>query len=96
MISNQALLTVLRSPRRVALTGDLIRVGISLVVVAATVFTLGYYSALGRVMYTHLHMNDFGKFYYSAQFFLQGQDMYAPSPATEIPVGRTNRASSST
>jgi len=31
-----------------------------------------------------LHMNDFGKFYYSARAFLDGGDMYAPSPATNI------------
>src|SRR5947209_3735552 len=31
-----------------------------------------------------LHMNDFGKFYYSARAFLDGADMYAPSPATNL------------
>ncbi len=88
MISNQALLAVLRSPRRVALAGDVIRAGVSVAVVTGLCLTLVYYSSLGRVMYTHLHMNDFGKFYYSAQLFLQGKDMYGPSPATEIPVTR--------
>src|SRR5262245_62093929 len=34
-----------------------------------------------------LHMNDFGKFYYSARAFLNGADMYAPSPATSIGIG---------
>ena len=34
-----------------------------------------------------LHMNDFGKFYYSARAFLEGADMYAPSPATNIGIG---------
>ena len=34
-----------------------------------------------------LHMNDFGKFYYSARAFLDGGDMYAPSPATNIGIG---------
>jgi alpha-1,2-mannosyltransferase len=29
-------------------------------------------------------MNDFGKFYYSAQAFLDHRDMYAPSPATDL------------
>ena len=29
-------------------------------------------------------MNDFGKFYYSARFFLEGRDLYASSPATLI------------
>ena len=40
---------------------------------------------LVRTMATELHMNDFGKFYYSARAFLDGRDMYAPSPATELP-----------
>jgi glycosyl transferase family 87 len=88
MISNEALLTVLRKPRRVALTGDLIRAGIGLAIVLIVFFTLAYYAAVGRLMYNHLHMNDFGKFYYSAQLFLNGQDMYGPNPATAIPVGK--------
>ena len=29
---------------------------------------------------TDLRLNDFGRFYYSAQAFLQGQDMYGPRP----------------
>src|SRR5262245_14151605 len=42
--------------------------------------------ALVRLMVT-LNMNDFGKFYYSARAFLAGQDMYAPSPATQLGAG---------
>ena len=38
------------------------------------------------VMVVGLHMNDFGKFYYSALAFLQGGDMYGPNPATLIHV----------
>jgi hypothetical protein len=34
-----------------------------------------------------LHMNDFGKFYYSARAFLDGTDMYASSPATDVGIG---------
>jgi hypothetical protein len=34
-----------------------------------------------------LQMNDFGRFYYSARAFLDGKDMYAPSPATQLGVG---------
>jgi len=34
-----------------------------------------------------LHMNDFGKFYYSARAFLDGAGMYAPSPATGVGIG---------
>lgn len=41
------------------------------------------------VMVARLHMNDFGKFYYSAVAFLQGQDMYGPSPATLIAVSES-------
>lgn len=40
---------------------------------------------LAHVMSTLLHGNDFGKFYYSARAFLEHRDMYAPSPATELP-----------
>ncbi len=36
-------------------------------------------------MVVGLHMNDFGKFYYSALAFLHGGDMYGPNPATDIP-----------
>ena len=36
-------------------------------------------------------MNDFGKFYYSAVLFLEGKDMYGPSPATLIKVSPTER-----
>lgn len=43
------------------------------------------------VMALKLDMNDFGKFYYSARLFLQGQDLYGPSPATWIPVGDGHR-----
>jgi hypothetical protein len=34
-----------------------------------------------------LQMNDFGRFYYSARAFLEGTDMYAPSPATRWGAG---------
>jgi glycosyl transferase family 87 len=34
-----------------------------------------------------LQMNDFGRFYYSAGAFLDGKDMYAPSPATQWGAG---------
>jgi Glycosyltransferase family 87 len=42
--------------------------------------------ALGYLMTVRLHMNDFGKFYYSTRLFLDGQDMYGPNPATTLPV----------
>jgi hypothetical protein len=37
-----------------------------------------------------VHMNDFGKLYYSAVFFTKGEDIYKPSPATSIPIGRSH------
>jgi len=49
----------------------------ALCVVALTLDAL-----LMRAMVQRYHMNDFGKFYYSARAFLDGGDMYAPSPAT--------------
>lgn len=52
----------------------------------ATLFAL-YDLAVARLMFADLHMNDFGKFYYSARQFLDGQDMYAPNVATLMPVG---------
>src|SRR5437870_572685 len=36
-----------------------------------------------------LHMNDFGKFYYSALAYRAGRDMYAPTAATDIGYGTT-------
>src|SRR5262245_17091534 len=44
---------------------------------------------LGYLMTVRVHMNDFGKFYYSTRLFLAGQDMYGPSPATAMPVTDT-------
>jgi alpha-1,2-mannosyltransferase len=41
---------------------------------------------LVRVMVS-LQMNDFGRFYYSARAFLDGNDMYAASPATQRGAG---------
>src|SRR5262249_24352303 len=41
-------------------------------------------TALLRAMTDRLHMNDFGKFYYSARAFMDGADMYAPNPATAL------------
>ena len=38
-----------------------------------------------------LDLNDLGKFYYDTRAFLEGQEMYAPSPATSIPVSPDER-----
>src|SRR5262245_54885499 len=61
----------------------------AIVVGAVCAAWLLFYLVLGVYMVQRLHMNDFGKFYYSTRLFLDGQDMYGPSPATEIPVSET-------
>lgn len=86
MVSDKQLLVVLRSRRVVALWGDLVRASIAGAVLVVIALYLLYFAALMRFMSTDLHMNDFGKFYYSAQMFLAGEDMYGPSPATAIPI----------
>lgn len=87
MISDRTLKQLVRSDRMVLLWGDLVRVAIGYVVVGLIALVLGYQAIVVRLMFSGLNMNDFGKFYYSARYFLDGQDMYGPSPATEIPVG---------
>ena len=68
---------------------SLFRAGTTTVVVVLCAVCLLFYVQLTVYMVQRLHMNDFGKFYYSARLFLDGQDMYGPSPATEIPVSQT-------
>ncbi len=48
---------------------------------------------LTRFMASELHMNDFGKFYYSAAGFLKGKDLYAPNAATLLPVTESQNLS---
>ena len=55
---------------------------VALAAICAAAFVLDV--ALLQAMTKQLHMNDFGKFYYSAQAFLGGGKMYAPSPATNV------------
>ena len=43
-------------------------------------------SAYVWAMVQYFHMNDFGKFYYATIAFLNGQDMYGPTPATYLQV----------
>ena len=76
---------MLRTPRNVALYRDLLRGAVGLLVVLGIVLAILYLAAMSRVL-LKLQLNDFGKFYYSARLFLDGQDMYGPSPATAIPV----------
>ena len=85
MISDRSLRVVLRSDRAVHLWGDLVRAatiaGVTILIVLA-----GLYQVAGaRMMMAKFHMNDFGKFYYSARYFLNGYDMYLLSPATTMP-----------
>ena len=67
------------------LAGSL-RVGLLIV---ACALLLTWNALLANYMATALHMNDFGKFYHSARFFLRGEDMYQPNPATWNPVTST-------
>jgi hypothetical protein len=87
MVSDRVLSRLIPSVPAVALFGDLIRAFVGLVVALCLAAWIAYYSVLVPMMFTKLHMNDFGKFYYSARMSLDGQSMYGPSPATEIPVG---------
>jgi len=86
MFFHRFLRRLLPSDSSIALYGDPLR---WLVAGAAAVVLVAYavaYAAFANYMFRTLHMNDFGKFYYSAQAFLDGGDMYAPSAATAIPV----------
>jgi alpha-1,2-mannosyltransferase len=56
--------------------------------VAAIVVAFVWDVAMATSMINTMQMNDFGKFYYSAQAFLGGRDMYAPSPATALKLDR--------
>jgi alpha-1,2-mannosyltransferase len=51
---------------------------------ALCALALAFDTLLMSAMIEKLQMNDFGKFYYSARAFLEGRDMYAPSPATNL------------
>jgi alpha-1,2-mannosyltransferase len=86
MISDKTLARVFGSARLAGLVGDLVRLAIGAGVVTAIGVWIVYYALVARSMVVQLHMNDFGKFYYSARLFLDGQDMYRPTAATLIPV----------
>jgi hypothetical protein len=86
MISDRSLRRVLPSDWAVALTGDLVRAVLWTLMAGVLLVWIAYYAWLARHMVEELNMNDFGKFYYSAQAFLAGADMYGPSPATSIRV----------
>jgi hypothetical protein len=61
-------------------------VAAGVVIGLAAAIWLVQYASMARRMVDELHLNDFGKFYYSTAAFLDGRDMYGPSPATEVPV----------
>ena len=88
MVPDRVLRRLIRSDPTVALLGDLIRTVLGLVVALLLTAWIAYYSHLVPMMFTQLHMNDFGKFYYSATAYLDGQGMYGATPATAMPVGR--------
>jgi membrane-associated phospholipid phosphatase len=71
-------LVALRAARQVLL---------ALIIVAIGAVFVQYHASVVAVLVTDLHLNDFGKFYWSARYFLDGLDMYGPSRATYIPVG---------
>jgi hypothetical protein len=77
---------VFRSRRFVALTGDLWRALVAVLVAGVLVAALVYDLFAARQL-LRLELNDFGKFYLSTRQFLDGQDMYAPNAATTLPVG---------
>jgi alpha-1,2-mannosyltransferase len=87
MISDARLRRLVRSDAAVALFGDLIRALLWTALGGVVVLSVAYDASLVRRMYGDLHMNDFGRFYYSARAFLSGGDMYGPTPATAIEVG---------
>ena len=67
------------------LTLDVLAVLLLLGLISLAILWVMYDVALVRQMW-RLHMNDFGRFYYSAQYLLEGRDLYGPSPATLMPV----------
>ncbi len=54
------------------------------VFVSGIAFLILWNSALVYNMVVRINMNDFGKFYYSTLAFLEGGEMYGPTPATFI------------
>ena len=89
MISDSTLRRILPSDYLVRLWGDLLRAIIAAVVVFVCTLWIAFYWANVKRVLLDLHMNDFGKFYYSARLFLEGGNMYGPSPATLIPMSET-------
>ena len=89
MISDRTLRRILPSNIAVRAVAPFVRLAVGAAVVILVSMWLVYYAALAQVTVGELHMNDFGKFYYSAQYYLEGRNMYGASPATLIPVDTT-------
>lgn len=89
MISDRMLRRIIPSDSVVELLGDLIRALLAVFAVGLVTLYLVRHAAIARMMVDDFHMNDFGKFYYSARAFINGGNMYAPNPATAIPVSPT-------
>lgn len=62
------------------------RIGAMFIYSLAFLFLMMWNGVLAYLMVSKGNMIDFGIFYYTAQAFLNGQDMYTPSPATLAPV----------
>src|SRR5436190_18365860 len=89
VISGAALRRVLGSDDRVRLYGDLVRAVAGAILFIALLWGIRFNAKLATQIYSDLHMNDFGKFYYSTRAFLDGGDMYAPNPATTLTFDAT-------
>jgi hypothetical protein len=75
---------VLRSEDDARFWPDMFRGARLFALFAICVGFIAWYALITRTMIERLAMNDFGRFYYSARLFLDGSDMYGPSPATLV------------
>jgi alpha-1,2-mannosyltransferase len=89
VISNGTLRCILPSDYLVRLWGDVLRAITAGVVVFVCTLWIAFYWANVKHVLLDMHMNDFGKFYYSARLFLEGGNMYGPNAATLIRMSET-------
>jgi hypothetical protein len=78
-------------PSALKKSGGTLRYFAGLATISVMAFWLGYQGLLVRQMFTTLHMNDFGKFYYATRLHLADRNMYGPTAATSIPVAPGER-----
>jgi glycosyl transferase family 87 len=71
------------------LSKGLVRTGETVALAVLCMALLLYYSLLVPFMVQRLNMGDFGNFYYSTQSFVDGQNLYGRSLATDLPAGET-------